>query len=351
MKAHYMKLNKILDLKKWQTLQDSLAQVTKLAIITVDHKGIPITTHSGPRPFCTYVRGNAELEKYCHKCDARAGLEAVRTNAPYIYLCHCKIVDLAIPITIDDKYIGAIMAGQVRLPANEEEVILEQILVSPATDSFPSAEVRCMYEAIPILPYQEIETVAYMLSALCQYIVEESLNKNLILEMYEKMLHLKEDTPVPLSDGYPLDSIEHIKKELGNAVTNAYVKAPHSDQGICKNRILKPAFEYIHKNKGENIAQKKMADFCNVSTSHFSRLFYKETGGTFSTYLARQKVEWSKQLLEKTDLSINQISDDLGFSDSGYYIKTFKKYEGITPLTYRKYIENSETKLKKDTQL
>jgi len=329
MRTNYMKLNRILDLKKWQILQDSLAQVTKLAIITVDHKGIPITAHSSPRPFCKYVRSDTRLEKFCHKCDSRAGLEAVRTNAPYIYLCHCKIVDLAIPIAIDDKYAGAIMAGQVRLPEGEDNTVLEQILVSPATDSFFSAEVQDMYEAIPILPYEEINRAACMLFDLCHYIVEEAMNKNLILEMYERIL--------PHSDGYSLDNLEQVKRELGNAVTNAYIKTSLDNQYACKNASLKPAFDYIYKNKGENISQKKVAYLCNMSTGHFSRLFAKETGGSFSAFLARQKIEWSKQFLEKTELSITQISDELGFSEPGYYIKTFKKYENITPSTYRKY--------------
>ncbi|MCL2380217.1 MAG: PocR ligand-binding domain-containing protein [Treponema sp.] len=344
MKACYMKLNKILDLKKWQTLQDSLALVTKLAIITVDHKGIPITAHSDPRPFCTHIRSEPDLVKYCHKCDARAGLEAVRLNAPYIYLCHCKIVDLAIPITIDDKYIGAIMAEQIRLPENEEHAALEQILVSPATGFFPNEELRRMYEAIPVLPYKEIERVAGMLRDLCYYIVEESMNKNLLLEMYERMLPLKEGAPIPLSDGYSLESIEHLKKELGNAVTNAYVKVPHNDQFPYKNPVLEPAFSYIYRNKGENISQEKMADLCNISASYFSRLFVKETGETFPKFIARQKVEWSKQLLVKTDLPISLISDELGFSDPGYFIKTFKKHESITPAVYRKYYTGLQAK-------
>ena len=334
MKASYLQLAKVLDLEKWQTLQDSLAKATKLAIITVDHKGVPITHHSSPHTFCAHVRGDPDLEKFCHKCDARAGLEAVIINAPYIYLCHCKIVDVAIPITINDKYIGAIMAGQVRLSEDESDTPLEQILTSPATDIFKSKELKLMYEAIPILPYKEIKAIARMLFDLCHYIVGESLNKNLILDMYENLSIFADGTH---GSGYSLDSIEQLRKELGNVVTGTYVKTSFEDQRAYKNQTLKPAFDYIQKNKGENVSLKKMAGLCHVSTSHFSRLFSKETGEPFSVFFARHKIEWSKQLLEKTDLSISQISDEFGFSEPGYYIKTFKKFENVTPATYRKY--------------
>ena len=84
-----------------------------------------------------------------------------------------------------------------------------------------------------------------------------------------------------------------------------------------------------------------MAQLCHISTSHFSRLFAKEVGEGFSSFVSRLKVEWSKQLLEKTDLPVTQISDELGFSEPGYYIKTFKKFEKVTPATYRKYYAES----------
>lgn len=52
-------------------------------------------------------------------------------------------------------------------------------------------------------------------------------------------------------------------------------------------------------------------------------------------FIPRLKMEWAKQLLETTDLSISQISNDLGFSEPSYFIITFKKFERITPARYR----------------
>ncbi|MNN95980.1 DNA-binding transcriptional regulator AraC [compost metagenome] len=52
--------------------------------------------------------------------------------------------------------------------------------------------------------------------------------------------------------------------------------------------------------------------------------------------MPRLKIEWAKQLLRTTGQPVNQISDDLGFCDAGYFIKTFKKFEHLTPSVYRK---------------
>lgn len=343
MNTSYMNLDKILDLKKWKKLQDSLSIVTKLAIITVDYKGTPITHHSDVRPFCKMMRDNPNTAKLCEKCDARGGLEAVRTNAPYIYLCHWNIIDMAIPIIVDDQYVGAIMAGEVRLADSGEQQTLEQMLTVPAkrlAQVDQKEEINRLYDSIPTLSYSEIKEAAQMLYRLSNYIVEEAMNKNLILEAYKKIAPLKEKAAMDdVATGYSLDNIQHIKKELANTVTSAYVKTSLNDHLVCKNKTLQPAFDYIFKNKGEKFSQQMLAGLCHISTGYFSRLFVKETGINFSTFISLQKIEWSKPLLEKTDLSIAQISDELGFNEPGYYIKTFKKYENITPNVYRKYYQ------------
>lgn len=80
-----------------------------------------------------------------------------------------------------------------------------------------------------------------------------------------------------------------------------------------------------------------MAKVCHISQSYFSRLFSKEMGQSFSNYISKLKIKWAKDILEESDMSISQISDELGFNEPGYFIKIFKKYERVTPSLYRKY--------------
>ncbi|WP_455804951.1 helix-turn-helix transcriptional regulator, partial [Clostridium butyricum] len=47
------------------------------------------------------------------------------------------------------------------------------------------------------------------------------------------------------------------------------------------------------------------------------------------------KIEKAKQLLENTDMSIINISMSLGYDESGYFSKVFKKVVGVTPSAYR----------------
>ena len=344
MKNEYLSISKVIDLGKWQSLQDSLALVTKMAIITIDFKGTPVTAHSSCRDFCKSVRNDSDLSRYCEKCDSRGGLEAVRLNKPYMYLCHYNIVDVAIPIIVDDKYIGAIMAGQIKLPENEETGNLEQIITgnSKSLNSDKFNLLKDQYDGLPILSYDEISTACDMLFSLSTYIVEEAMDKNLIAEMYNKALSygIKSIDSDTLS-GYSLKNIQDVKTEMSNTLLNSLVKGSSLHGDLPTNPILKPAFEYILNHKSEKISQKKIAVLCHISTSYLSRLFSKETGESFSSYLSRMKIEWAKQLLESTDMPVSQIGDELGFNEAGYFIKTFKKQEGITPSCYRKYYKKS----------
>lgn len=74
-------------------------------------------------------------------------------------------------------------------------------------------EINRLYDSIPILSYSEIKEAAQMLYRLSNYIVEEAMNKNLILEAYKKIAPLKEKAAMDdVATGYSLDNIQHIKK-------------------------------------------------------------------------------------------------------------------------------------------
>jgi ligand-binding sensor protein/AraC-like DNA-binding protein len=339
-----LKLNKVINFEKWVGLQERLAVVTKLAMITVDYKGNPVTRHSGCHRFCNEVRSNPDLLKYCKRCDSRGGLEAVRLNSAYVYLCHFNIIDIAIPIIIDGKYIGAIMAGQVKLSDANAQDLLEQIVVTPKNSVAKNVleDLKEYYEELPVLSYAEVKEIANMLFSLCNYLVEEALDKNLILEMYQKTIKKEFEIDSNTLIGYTIKNMEHGKKEMSNALLNAYIgEKTYNNAETSVSNTLKPAIEYIYKNKSENVTVEKMAKVCHISQSYFSRLFAKETGENFSNFSSRLKIEWAKNILEEKNMSINEISDELGFSETGYFIKVFKKYEGVTPAIYRKYCKEN----------
>ncbi|AIQ55424.1 PocR ligand-binding domain-containing protein [Paenibacillus sp. FSL R7-0331] len=334
------KLENIIDLEKWDKLQDSLALVTKMAIITVNYKGVPVSKHSYCQPFCQGVRKDDMLSPFCQKCDARGGLEAVRLNTPYIYKCHFNIIDIAVPIIIDNQYIGAVMAGQIRLRDSDQQQ-LEQLVSRPpnADTELKFQALEAEYASLPTLSYDEVSTIADMLYHLCNYIVEEAITKNATIQLYKKTL--LPETPQGPADDYAaspvpaVGSLQAIQNELSSALVEHSIKELSSMQYRAANPLLQPAFDYLYRHKNKNFTLADLARQCHISPSYFSRIFTRETGENFSTFAPRLKIEWAKQLLEATDQPVNLISDVLGFCDAGYFIKTFKKFEHLTPAVYR----------------
>ncbi|WP_434309751.1 PocR ligand-binding domain-containing protein [Hominifimenecus sp. rT4P-3] len=334
MLAEFFNLHRILRLENWQQLQDAIAKATKMAIITVDYKGIPITEHSCRQRFCEKLRNDPALFPYCHKCDARGGLEAVRQDAPYIYHCHYNIVDVAIPISIHEKYLGAVMIGQVQLPPGDSTRLEKILTVKNEYHAKKWKELEKDYQAIPILPYRDIEAISQMVYYLLKYIVEDAISKNLILETYQNAFP-KDTSFAP--DLYSAKELEDTKKALANTLLNNRIQAIAQDVIPCHNPVLKPLFEYINNHKSEKLPLSQAASICNVSPSHFSRIFTKETGEHYSIYMSKLKINWSKYLLLETDMPIMQIAEELGFNEPGYFIKTFKKFEGVSPSVFRKH--------------
>nr|WP_253806576.1 hypothetical protein [Paenibacillus polymyxa] len=86
-------------------------------------------------------------------------------------------------------------------------------------------ELQDDYEQLPVMTYEEIVKISNMLSLLCNYIVEEALNKNLLVEMFEKASGSQESVNLcTILPGYSIRNIESIKKEMTNAIADAYLK-------------------------------------------------------------------------------------------------------------------------------
>lgn len=187
-------LKSLLDIPLWEKVQDELAKLTGTAIITVDFKGNPITKHSGRTEFCSVIRENPVSRKRCYRCDSLAGLEAVRLGRPYIYLCHCGIVDVAVPVLVGDRYLGAVMFGEVRLPKNAEaEAKVERLVSEISSFQAESRNARSdlleMYERLPEMEYASIVQVADTINAMVNYIIDRAVNRENEVMTYEYLLH------------------------------------------------------------------------------------------------------------------------------------------------------------------
>lgn len=107
------------------------------------------------------------------------------------------------------------------------------------------------------------------------------------------------------------------------------------------NKVLQDALRYIDGHYTSDISLEELAAKCLVSKYYLSHLFTKSTGKSIGRYILDKRMYMAKYLLSSTDLSVEQVSTDCGFSDSAYFCRLFKKETGFTPTQYRKAQKNT----------
>ena len=104
---------------------------------------------------------------------------------------------------------------------------------------------------------------------------------------------------------------------------------------IPTNISVQKSVDYIFEHYTEDISMNEVATKINFSPTYFSRLFKKETGHSFVSYLTLVRILRSIKLLRQNDQSIEQIAMEIGFNTPNYFSATFKKEIGLSPSQYR----------------
>lgn len=104
---------------------------------------------------------------------------------------------------------------------------------------------------------------------------------------------------------------------------------------ILKDTPYHQLLEEMIRRSDANFTVEAMALYCEQSTSDFSRKFKAVTGMSPKAYLHKQLIEESKMMLLTTDKSVKEIAGDLGYHDSLYFSRFFKKKVGVSPTKYR----------------
>ncbi|MBN2290655.1 MAG: PocR ligand-binding domain-containing protein [Candidatus Glassbacteria bacterium] len=110
----------------------------------------------------------------------------------------------------------------------------------------------------------------------------------------------------------------------------------YQNRGISHNRVFIRVKEYIWKNHQRKLTLEEVAETAGLNRFYLSHLFRQELGITFTEYLNSVRVMASKILIENNSGNLLQIALAVGFSDSSYFCKVFRKFEGVSPGQYRK---------------
>lgn len=107
----------------------------------------------------------------------------------------------------------------------------------------------------------------------------------------------------------------------------------HVWDAACRESLAK---QYIREHCHRDITLDEMAELTYMTRSHFSRMFKRWTGQTFTAYVQAQRIERAKRLLvEANGLPITRVAELVGYQDPGHFSRVFRSIEGVLPSEYR----------------
>lgn len=197
--------------------------------------------------------------------------------------CHGGLTDIAEPILYGEEILGYVIFGQLRSEGN-----FEKIRDYIASLGLSAAEMEEYYHQIPCYSSEQIKSIAHIAKILLKHILLENILQ------------------------------------------------PHFDENIQR------AIGYIDENLEQPLSVSEICKNANLSKSALYRGFQRALQSTVWEYIHQKRIERAAVLLHKTNLSIEELAQRLGYTGGSYFSKLFKKRMGCSPLQYKKRLKAQE---------
>lgn len=178
----------------------------------------------------------------------------------------------------------------------------------------------------------------------------------IFLTAFDEFAYAKKAVTVRALD-YLLKPYE--EKELMLVVEEAMRMAEdHGDQGVSREAAEEPGDHFTHEDAddGENVRLSKVAEVIgqyirqnfredismhdaaqamNYSEAYFCKLFKHCFNQNFTSYLTEYRVKEAKKMLAEPTVNVKDVGRAVGYGDSNYFAKVFKRITGQSPTEYR----------------
>lgn len=267
-----------------EKLARNFYEITKTLVTIYDENQVELCAYpehlSG---FCTEVRRNPKLASKCKKCDGNAFEVCKKTRKTYVYRCHMGLMEVATPILCNNLIIGFMLFGQIAPEKNKQELhdyadhIAEQYQLNKSV----------IHAQIPLIEYRTMEYI------------------NAITELLEMC-----------ANHIWLNSIISVHNE-GLACSIDY---------------------YIQQNIDKDLKINDLCALFSISRGTLYNIAKKNFGCGISEYIKLYRLSAAKKLLNRSDMLVSEIAETVGFSDTNYFIRFFKKNTGVTPKKFRNLV-------------
>ncbi len=258
-----------------KALQD-FYNATGINIIFLDADIVPIVKRNErSAEYCKLIQKSESGLIACHRSDSMLLDKCRLTKQAQIHVCHAGLIDIAVPLLYNDVIIGYIILGQMKKDSEFSNIKFFSDL------DIDSEKAKECYNGLVYFDDTKIQSIMRLAVMLTKYILLENI--------------LKPKT----------------------------------------NSSIEMVSDYISANLNKKLSVKQISKAVHCSPSVIYKNFRTCLGCTLGEYITTKRIEKSCQLLLQTTLSIEEISQSVGFSSAAYYSRMFKKAKGITPTKFR----------------
>jgi AraC family transcriptional activator of pobA len=100
--------------------------------------------------------------------------------------------------------------------------------------------------------------------------------------------------------------------------------------------LLAEVFGFIEERYRERVSLKDVARAVGLSPGHLTTVVGRKTGRTVGEWIAERRMAEARRLLVETDLSVEEVGRRIGYGDPGYFVRSFRRAHGTTPLGWRR---------------
>jgi AraC-like DNA-binding protein len=140
-----------------------------------------------------------------------------------------------------------------------------------------------------------------------------------------------------MGDSLAKDAIADLtlKELIIRIIQSQNLKSLDSSSVSNQNSPIAPVLTYIKDNIDKSISLKELSEKACMSSTSFYRSFKRELGMSPIKYILNEKIKYAKKLLSNPRNNVSQVSYAAGFDDCNYFIRLFKRHEGVTPKQYQ----------------
>jgi AraC-like DNA-binding protein/ligand-binding sensor protein len=273
-------MSKALDLvlkPQAQEILERLSEIFQTHVVFYSAAGEELSAGRRNCRFCALLQEKLGFAAACSTLDRMKRREAARTRRQVTYRCHAGLHESVIPVYVVDDLVGYVMIGQLRSGRN-----LPRAIADSWNRTRGDADLQRAFDEIPL---HEAGRIAH------------------ILGLFEMLVRF---------------------------ITDLHLVAVRS------RNVLEPALTYMHNHIDDHITLSALAARLYRSPSTLSHQFKRLMGKSFKQVQAEMIVAKATEYFEHApDIAVSEVAYRLGFTDTRYFARVFKKIAGVPPSAAR----------------